>query len=780
MSWIHRVSDALRRRPGWIAALVLAMVDAALLAPVLFGHRYLTAAADLYTMAPWRAGAPHGVVAYTNRVLLDDPMQFYPWRAYAASAVRSGSIPGWNPWVGGGTPFFGNQQAALLSPFSVPIWLFGAWHGAAVAAWLKLWCAGFGAYLLARNLRLPWLPSLLVGLAYGSAPAIQVWLIHPQSSVIVLLPWIVWSARRVVEAPAGRSIATLSVIVGLAMLGGHPGSQIHVLLITVLLAAWFAWSRAEPVARRAARLGAVGVGLVLGIALGAIALLPAWTQVPGSNGDLVHSGGGPFLPAQALMGLAFPDWWGRPTGLEVAGPFNFNERTTYVGVMVLLLAVAGAVGRDGRRDRLAWVFLAIGCMLVVQGTGPIPRVVGHIPVLGHIQNARLIMGEQLALAVLAGYGLRDALESRRSALVAVGAGVVVTAVGLFAELGVPAHQRPLTERAVAWFVVFAVAGAVALATRRRLGATVAGLLLCAVVAADLGHFAAGYIPAAPARYLDHIPVPPSLRLLQADLGGRRYLSLGNAGFADLNMRFQVRAALSYDPPAPSTAFARLLYAGQTRLHTERPYLSTIVPSSRAFLTVLGVRDIIDRPHHHMPVGLGLMPAYSGPDAVVWRFPDPLPGVWLPRRIVSVASRDAAISALVAHPESASTTAYVEHAAPEPAAGTVRVVVDRPEDVRVDARLARGGLVVLDDIADPGWSATVDGHPAKGVRADGLLRGVTVPAGRHLLRWTYTPAGLHAGAALSAFGMLAVLGLVLRPKRRDEEARTGVTSRGARG
>jgi uncharacterized membrane protein YfhO len=76
--------------------------------------------------------------------------------------------------------------------------------------------------------------------------------------------------------------------------------------------------------------------------------------------------------------------------------------------------------------------------------------------------------------------------------------------------------------------------------------------------------------------------------------------------------------------------------------------------------------------------------------------------------------------------------------------------------------------VLDDAWARGWSVTVDGRPARALRADVVMRGVTVPAGTHEIVWRYRVPGLRTGALLSGLGLLTLLGWggwLLRSRRR---------------
>jgi len=77
---------------------------------------------------------------------------------------------------------------------------------------------------------------------------------------------------------------------------------------------------------------------------------------------------------------------------------------------------------------------------------------------------------------------------------------------------------------------------------------------------------------------------------------------------------------------------------------------------------------------------------------------------------------------------------------------------------VEAQLAAAGVLVVLEAFEPGWVATVDAAPAPVLRANGLFRAVRLEAGRHRVRFAYRPRSVAYGAAISASGLAAALGL----------------------
>ena len=100
----------------------------------------------------------------------------------------------------------------------------------------------------------------------------------------------------------------------------------------------------------------------------------------------------------------------------------------------------------------------------------------------------------------------------------------------------------------------------------------------------------------------------------------------------------------------------------------------------------------------------------------------------------------------------------------------RVVDDNPHLVIVETELARAGLLVLNDTWYPGWTAVVhkDGqsYPAEIYRANGVLRGVWLNAGKQTIDFRFHPQSFYVGAAISAISWLIAPAIGLWRVRRN--------------
>jgi hypothetical protein len=127
-------------------------------------------------------------------------------------------------------------------------------------------------------------------------------------------------------------------------------------------------------------------------------------------------------------------------------------------------------------------------------------------------------------------------------------------------------------------------------------------------------------------------------------------------------------------------------------------------------------------------------------------------------------------------------AIVQGGAAEPI-GEAHLLEYLPERIVVQADLTAPGYVILADRFDDGWRAYVDDAEVPMGRANSVERLVAVPAGSHVVRFSYAPFPIYLGAGLSVIAVVAWLGMLatalvvaVRRRRGDRDEGTGQAHR----
>jgi hypothetical protein len=91
-------------------------------------------------------------------------------------------------------------------------------------------------------------------------------------------------------------------------------------------------------------------------------------------------------------------------------------------------------------------------------------------------------------------------------------------------------------------------------------------------------------------------------------------------------------------------------------------------------------------------------------------------------------------------------------------GTARITAHELNSLTITCDSSGPALLVLTELNDPGWQATVGGEPAPVITTNAIFRGVRVESGHHEVRFTYRSPGLRPGLALSIASAAVIAGL----------------------
>lgn len=753
-------SRVLSSRKNRIEPLICMAVLVAL--PVLWWYPLLTAGTlpwsfdHLYFLAPWEEARPMGMAAPAHPDHAEVATRLYPQYHFLAETVANRYSTLWNPYENCGEPFFAQWETRVLSPFSIPIYLFPLDRALALSVILKMIAAGLCAYYASRRLAHGVPASLAVGLAYQLGAAFTLWHAWPLSDA---LPWfpllLVYVDHLHMDGKRSWPLAALGFT--LVLLGGGPGISVGValFLLAYLLARHLLdGAPARAFVRRGTALTGVllaGAGLALVQVVPYLETLRQGAYAPGAVAPLAWT---------HFAALLFPHLFGGdPQSVAEAG----NAATPrllgliHVGIApVLSLTLWWAVrpflhpAQRKRMEAMVWVALAFtGAALFA----------GAIPALRTVEPAWLLFANGLVAILLAAsaaeeWGMLDPEEvtvALRRFLVAQ-----VPLAVLIGVLAVPGFfvSRPASVSVPAQL---GISGGLAIClglfllwTLFKPSGRVLGYGLALVMVLDLGLAVRPFLTfSSPEERYPETPFIAALREQEARVTGSSALAgwplsvhglpqvLGAGRYrTDRHAAFMERVA---DDPMllRRTGAGNLLL---TREDIQGPFarvrpdlrILSVFESGAVLCSDLGTPSRARLVHEARPVrafdpadlSSELAPLLEGPEPV-----RPVPGSW----------------------------ARVEPVREE---GTHRAFVAVEE--------ARPGYLILSDSYYPGWQATIDGQRTALFPADGLFRAVAAPEGDFEAAFEYRPASVPAGVALSLLTACLVAALALRQARANRK------------
>lgn len=708
--------------------------------------------------------------------------QFYAFRVYTTRAFAEGRIPLWSENFNSGHPFLADIQSQVFYPpafvntvLNLALYKSFSLFALEIEALLHFYLAGAFTYLFARRViqnRIGAFTSAIVFMFGGyltSYPSLQLAILETAA----WLPVALYCLERAMEEGrfgAGRSgevdeplsrtgwtwLIAAGLALGVAATAGHPQTFLFVVAVCVLyLARREAQARGRWDMRTAGRvLGESGLLLSIAFGIAAIQLIPAMEyQQLSTREALSFADAAKGFPTLDILQFILPGY-----ASAFASPL-------YVGIVPLWLAIFALAqgrarslqsrifGRGGISDAAFWGLVALGSLILSFGFYVFAYVLFYLFVPGAAlfrDQERLAFVVSFALAMLAGYGMRDLIngfEATRAkklyALLPAGAAMMLALLLAFFVAGTQNTEGRvlfLGDRAGLMLLLFGLAS------------LVVGLYLRKVILVKW------FVPLAIALILLDlwsVNEPANKGAVQdrfADIPFSKDMSreLGN---------FRVTADEQVLPGHFGIVTELEEIGGISPLRLAR-YDALLKLPAPVFLPLLNAQYAFSRTSE--PIGGQVLSRDEGIALV--QLPAPQPRAWLVGSAV-VEPDDARAAEMLGSGFDFRQKAIV---ATEPrialdrraTQGKVAVVKDEPENIVLVAGLPADGLVVVSENFYPGWRATVDGQPAEILRADLTLRAIAVPAGQHQVEMWYEPFSFKLGAGISALALLGCVGGIL--------------------
>jgi len=382
---------------------------------------------------PTTIGVAAGLWPFTN----DADGLINVWRDFIRDALWQGTVPLWNPHLYTGLPLMSNGQAAIFYPPNIVYWTLPMAWALLVDALAHNIFFAFGAYTLARSLRLSQTSALVVAIAMalGSGVASHVSVGHMTwHAARAYIPWELSALLLYLRSGRRRYAVCLALLFAFQSGAGYPPMVLLAAGLCIgLLIAWTSVRLQRRWRGGTSRqimprgwIGAVLLTIWLAAVLGAVNVLPLRETSRMSP----HGAGLTFEDAvqmsgswHSLLRLAIPEFFGGNRVPQWSVTFNAHEEAAYVGLLTLVLAL-GAPWFARRREPgtsttylpvavpWLWALLPVFALLAMGENTPVYRwLFDHFAVLRLMRvPVRWLEVWALSSALLAGFSFEGCIR----------------------------------------------------------------------------------------------------------------------------------------------------------------------------------------------------------------------------------------------------------------------------------------------------------------------------------------------------------------------------------
>jgi len=695
----------------------------------------------------------------------DTNTMYWPDLVFFYNALASGDIPLWNPFERGGLPVVGQIEAGLMYPVNWILVLYGLVAGSMPFSVLQfkivlhLSMAGIFMYMFLRNHKLAPVSAVIGGLGYQFSPYMMH---HVPFSIIWSASWIPLVFLGIDWLFQKRNIFSgffLAASIGLCVAAGSPPSVYYAFIIALpyFIMLWYELAQKEGFKQSLKSIWpALAVASVLTIIFLLPVLVPARMLFASSIRSFSSFG---FIARGAV----------EPWELPALIIRTLKKQYMYVGIIIAMCALIGALKGTNRRNSIFFVIITIlGLMLAMGGPFSLFNVFYAVfpPARWFRIPYRYIYIIGFTISVLAAYGM-DAVLKRdidcRLLIkwIAAGLGVLLLYGMYLAFITEPGEKIEILREL---FLVPFVGGlglvCLYYLNSRSHRKTLLIIMLVALAVVD---------------YISTCHKTGALH--QGEFAAKSRISTGLLK----KIRSEAASYRIYDEFAIGWRSGSRLGLRDFRGYTDafqlyRFYkIKRLMQKNPLILRLFNIKYVLKAPQEDQGFIQGdlpeleNLPGFRKIEEYAWEVQNPMPVSYFVSRAEINEDYNTALERL--EMPYADTTAVffsedltqeqkrlVSGLAGGPGNMVPGRVVSRSSntiDVEVDA--PSEGILMVNEVWFPGWRVYVDGKSAQLLRANGIVRAVHLEPGRHRVSMKFVPMYFIVPAVIA---ILAVIGMFL--------------------
>lgn len=734
-------------------------------------------------------------------------MQFIPWRYLAFEILKQGFLPLWNPYNGMGAPLLANYQLAFFYPPGWLSYLFAAVGGISWLAWsetllvpLHLSWAAAGMLALQKKFQVNITGQLVSALAF-SLSGYLIARVGFFSLVFasVWLPWIFLAVTNVCETALSDSInrklllkriLILVLAISMQLLIGHAQVTFYTLMLSAVWIIYWTWNKGgfkkvlKPI-------------LIFTLAVVAACMVTAVQLFPtieflresqrSTNVDYAVAMVYSFWPWRFFT-LLFPNFFGNPGLGNYWGYANFWEDAVYFGLLPFVAAIGTLITLAKKwkhkisNDKtmiqwFMWGLIFVGFILALGINTPIfPFLYQNVPTFNMFNGpSRFLIWVEFGFVLLAGFGIETwkrpvgkplkwtRLSIAASAAVTIGAilsqfylkGVNITfipAVALTGGLGVGVALLALSvpelkdaKKYQKWSSVLLLFVTIDLC--------IAGWSLNPVIDKEFyktptvnNNFLSLHQTERTflAEESEYILKFDRFFKFRSHFIDEDWNNLWAVLLPDTNILSGTMMVNNFDPLQPSR-FARIF---EYLSKTDEKALNKLL----ALMSVNQVETVVNK----NPMDVVFTPI-KGLERFRWyscaSFVDGEENAWVEVKNRALSDIEMPFEKdLILEGSGVSNPAFCANNSQK----IIRIISIQSQKIIIEIESPEDGWLEDAETWYPGWTATVDNNSTEVLHSNYIFRVVRVPAGKHIVTFTFSPSSLLIGAIVTVVSLIIIL------------------------
>lgn len=708
-----------------------------------------------------------------NPLITDPVLQTYPWRSQVIKSIQNGQMPFWNPYSLSGQPLLANVQSSAFSIFNILFFILPfniAWGVQIIASSIL---AAVFMFLFLRNLKLEVVSAAFGSIVLAFSGFFIAWLEWGTIITTALwLPLILFSFDKLRGKRSGLWFLLLIFSLVQALVAGHLQTALYVVLA---FAAYALYSNI--VNKKLVSFLLALCALLAAVTIASPQLLPSWEFIQnsarGSDQGYYQGRQDWFVPAQNLIQVVIPDYFGNPATYNYWGVWNYAEFVSFIGVIPFFFVLLYLLTKKRQATFFILLFI-VGLVFALQNfVSKLPYTL-NVPFVSSLQPSRIIFLIDFSFCVLAAYGFNNlwqAKDKQRKVLIAA----LLTLLLILATVATTflfgrnfevvnnldpqniALKNSLLPLMFAGGLVMLLIASQILKQKRK----AILLLLFLLTVIELFRFGYKFTPFSKYEWIfpqtniiaflvsQHKP----FRIMTTD---RRILH------PNISSYYQIESVDGYDP-LYLKKYGQFVASWQDgRYQDQVPSFNRIVTPQKLDSPVINLLNVDYVLSFDEIKQSGFVKVMEEGDTKLYRNTNALARIFFVEEIVKTNNTDA-FSQIVKNSSQLKTKSYspdFSFKSDQEGTAQARISAYTPNQIVIDTVATTERPLVIGNVNDAGWTATIDSKKVSIYPSNVLFQSIIVPQGNHKVKLNYQPAVFKQSLLISFFGLVVGISVSL--------------------